>query len=78
MTFRAKKSLGQNFLTDRNILHAILSAADVQKEDTVIEVGPGKGILTKELALKAKHVITIEKDRRLIPTLQNIFSSYWR
>ena len=67
---RAKKRLGQNFLIDGDVLEAIVSAAGLSREDTVIEVGPGLGILTKELARRAGWVIAIELDERLAEILQ--------
>jgi len=70
---RAKKSLGQNFLSDRNILGRIAGTADLTKADTVVEIGPGTGNLTKILAEKAGRVIAIEKDHRLIEQLQQRF-----
>lgn len=71
----AKKSLGQNFLVNQGIADLIIEAGEISKEDTVIEVGPGKGILTSRLAKKALRVIAIEKDRRLIQELQQEFPS---
>ena len=65
-----KKSLGQHFLTDRNILGAIADAADVGPEDVVIEVGPGRGSLTRVLAERAKHVIAVELDDALADSLR--------
>jgi 16S rRNA (adenine1518-N6/adenine1519-N6)-dimethyltransferase len=62
--------LGQNFLVDSDALAQIVAAADLSKEDSVIEVGPGIGVLTHELALNAGELYTIEKDRNLIPILK--------
>src|SRR3989344_23194 len=73
MTF-AKKSLGQNFLTDVKILNKIVNAADITPEDPVIEVGPGKGSMTDILSQRASRVIAVEKDFRLIPFLKERFS----
>lgn len=67
--FKFSKSLGQNFLIDENILHKIVDGADITKEDTVIEVGPGIGTLTQALADKAKKVVAIEIDKTLLPIL---------
>ncbi|KKS92104.1 MAG: Ribosomal RNA small subunit methyltransferase A [Parcubacteria group bacterium GW2011_GWC1_43_12] len=64
--------LGQNFLVDENILKKLIEAADLKKEDIVLEVGPGLGILTFELAKRAKKVIAVEKDKRLAEILENI------
>lgn len=67
---KAKKSLGQNFLINQGILDKIVSAAELAPEDTVLEIGPGTGNLTKKLSEKAGRVIAIEKDRRLIEDLK--------
>jgi len=71
---RPKKSLGQNFLTSKSIAGDIIKTANLSKEDTVLEIGPGKGFLTEELLKKAGEVIAIEKDDRLIEYLQEKFS----
>jgi 16S rRNA (adenine1518-N6/adenine1519-N6)-dimethyltransferase len=73
MKINAKKSLGQNFISDRKILEKIANAADLTKADTVVEVGPGFGTLTAILAEKAQKVITVEKDHRLIEGLREKF-----
>lgn len=65
----AKKSLGQNFLIDETVLDRITEAAALGPDDTVIEVGPGIGVLTNELAQAAGRVIAVELDRRLLPVL---------
>ena len=67
----AKKSFGQNFLVERPILETILETANIQPEDHIVEVGPGLGVLTQELAKKAAKVTTIELDDSLIPLLQS-------
>ena len=59
---RAKKSLGQHWLTDGKVLRRIVEAAGIEQGDTVIEVGPGKGALTKHLAAVATRLIAVEKD----------------
>ncbi len=69
----AKKSLGQNFLISPRIVGAIADAGDVKEGETVIEVGPGKGVLTRALLDKGAHVKAIEKDDRLIPILSQEF-----
>ncbi len=66
---RPSKGLGQNFLINEHHLQQIVAAADVQPNDVVIEIGPGLGVLTQELALVAARVIAIEKDQRLEPLL---------
>lgn len=67
--FRFSKSLGQNFLIDNSVLMDIVNSANVTEEDTVIEIGPGVGTLTRELLKKAKKVYAIELDSDLIPIL---------
>ncbi|MFC1810609.1 16S rRNA (adenine(1518)-N(6)/adenine(1519)-N(6))-dimethyltransferase RsmA [Patescibacteria group bacterium] len=69
---KAKKSLGQNFLKDRNVLNTIVEVAELSTEDYVVEIGPGKGILTKELVERAGKVTAIELDDRLIDELKKI------
>jgi 16S rRNA (adenine1518-N6/adenine1519-N6)-dimethyltransferase len=71
---RAKKSLGQNFLKDPHYLAKIVDAARVGPEDRVLEIGPGLGHLTRELAARAGTVLALELDERLIPLLRNEFS----
>jgi 16S rRNA (adenine1518-N6/adenine1519-N6)-dimethyltransferase len=66
-----KKSLGQNFLHDPNVLEKITRAAELTAEDTVLEVGPGTGALTDWLADIARRVIAVELDDRLIPLLEH-------
>ncbi|MDA1188395.1 MAG: 16S rRNA (adenine(1518)-N(6)/adenine(1519)-N(6))-dimethyltransferase RsmA [Chloroflexi bacterium] len=70
---RAKKSLGQHFLTDRGILKRIIEASDLSQSDTVLEIGPGRGLLTHELAAHAGRVIALELDEPLIATLKEDF-----
>lgn len=72
----AKKSLGQNFIVDTNILSKIVTAGDITNETTVIEVGPGIGALTEQLAKRAKKVIAFEIDDRLLPVLEDTLSPY--
>ena len=69
---RAKKSLGQHFLIDKRVLQRIVLAAELTSEDTVIEVGPGLGILTKELAKRARRVIAVEADPNLASALREV------
>ncbi len=71
-----KKSLGQNFLTDTQILAKIVTAADIQEDDNVIEIGPGIGALTEQLARKAGQVVALEIDERLIPVLDHTLAPY--
>jgi len=70
------KRLGQNFLIDKNILDKIIATADISKKDTILEIGSGLGTLTKELAQRAKKVITIEKDKKLIEILKQTLKNY--
>jgi 16S rRNA (adenine1518-N6/adenine1519-N6)-dimethyltransferase len=67
---KRRKALGQHFLRDRKALNKILRLIDPQPQDTIIEIGAGKGMMTFPLALKAGRVFAIEKDRRLIPILK--------
>src|SRR3989344_4163356 len=69
-----KKSLGQNFLVNQGVLNKIIVAAEIKKDDIILEVGPGTGNLTKKLASAAKEVIAVEKDGRLIDQLKTKFS----
>ena len=71
--FRQKKHLGQHFLKNAAALADIVRAAEISPRDTILEVGPGLGVLTLALAQKAKHVIAIEKDADLIPILEEKF-----
>lgn len=63
--FRFTKSLGQNFLIDGNIVRKIADAAEVEENDNILEIGPGVGTMTEELALRAKKVLAIEIDEKL-------------
>ncbi|MGY5339479.1 16S rRNA (adenine(1518)-N(6)/adenine(1519)-N(6))-dimethyltransferase RsmA [Levilactobacillus spicheri] len=72
----AKKSLGQNFLSDLNILRNIVAAADVTADDNVIEIGPGIGALTEQLARKARKVVAFEIDANLLPVLDDTLMDY--
>ncbi len=67
-----KKKFGQNFLTDTNLLKSIVSDAEVQSTDVVVEIGAGAGALTKQLAAKAKRVVAFEIDKELEPILSEI------
>ena len=73
---RPKKSLGQNFLKDPHYLAKIADAAKVCPEDKVLEIGPGLGNLTHVLGGRAKKVLAIELDQRLIPYLQKEFREH--
>jgi 16S rRNA (adenine1518-N6/adenine1519-N6)-dimethyltransferase len=68
--FKPKKRLGQHFLTDEAVLECILSAAELSHKDIVVEVGPGLGILTEELAKRGAKVIAVELDSKLVDILR--------
>ncbi|MGW7927196.1 16S rRNA (adenine(1518)-N(6)/adenine(1519)-N(6))-dimethyltransferase RsmA [Staphylococcus xylosus] len=74
--FNFKKSLGQNFLIDVNIIHNIIEASDIDADTGVIEIGPGMGSLTEQLAKNAKEVVAFEIDQRLIPVLKDTMGPY--
>src|SRR5699024_1822822 len=74
--FSVKKSLGQNFLIDVNILTHIIDAAGIDENANVIEIGPGIGSLTEQLALRAKKVVAFEIDQRLKPVLESTLKPY--
>jgi 16S rRNA (adenine1518-N6/adenine1519-N6)-dimethyltransferase len=74
--FRLSKGLGQNFLTDKNIIDKIVEESFIGEEDLVIEIGPGIGVLTAASAEQAGKVIAVEIDRNLIPILQDTLSEY--
>ncbi len=73
---RANKSLGQNFLIDDNVVNEIVEGSNVNKEDLIIEIGPGLGTLTEFLLEKAQKVICIELDERMINILNDRFKLY--
>lgn len=73
MSFRAKKSLGQNFLKSKRASNQMIKAGEISAFDLVLEIGPGKGFLTKDLLLNAGHVIAIEKDDFLCEELEEKF-----
>lgn len=74
--FHFTKSLGQNFLIDDNILKKIVEAANLSKDDRVLEIGPGIGTLTRELGTLAHKVVAVEIDQRLIPILQETLAGF--
>jgi 16S rRNA (adenine1518-N6/adenine1519-N6)-dimethyltransferase len=71
-----KKSLGQNFLTEPTILRQIVSAAELTTADDVLEIGPGIGSLTEQLAQNAHQVLALEIDQRLLPILADTLAPY--
>jgi 16S rRNA (adenine1518-N6/adenine1519-N6)-dimethyltransferase len=74
--FVLKKSLGQNFLIDPNILHKIVAAANLDSGKGALEIGPGIGALTQQLAKAAGKVVAVEIDQRLLPILKETMQSY--
>lgn len=74
--FSFKKSLGQNFLIDTNILKKIVSFANLDENSGAIEIGPGIGALTEQLARTSKKVVAFEIDQRLLPILNETLSPY--
>jgi 16S rRNA (adenine1518-N6/adenine1519-N6)-dimethyltransferase len=73
---RPHKGLGQNFLQDPIALEKIVSAAEIRSTDTVLEIGPGLGSLTRYLAASAREVVAVELDQHLLPPLKAVLSSY--
>ena len=74
--FAFQKKFGQNFLIDTHVLDKIISAAEITKDDLVVEIGPGIGTMTQYLACAAREVVAIEIDKMLIPILQDTLSEY--
>ncbi|CDF57197.1 16S rRNA (adenine(1518)-N(6)/adenine(1519)-N(6))-dimethyltransferase RsmA [Thermobrachium celere] len=74
--FKFSKSLGQNFLIDQNILNKIVDAAELDENSTAIEIGPGIGVLTQEMARRCKKVVAIEIDDTLIPILNETLANF--
>ena len=74
--FRTKKKFGQNFLMDENVLNNIVDAADINKNDLVIEIGPGIGTLSQKILERAHSAILIEIDEKLIPILNDTLKEY--
>ncbi len=75
-SFRPKKSLGQHFLIDQNILRKIIEVCELSSADTVLEIGPGQGIMTRMIAPKVKNLIAVEKDRELAQKLTAEFVNF--
>ena len=75
-SFAFQKKFGQNFLIDSNILESIVSAADITKDDFVLEIGPGIGTMTQYLCEAARQVVAVEIDKMLIPILKDTLSEY--
>lgn len=74
--FSFSKSLGQNFLIDKNVLGTIVEKSGVGSDVAVLEVGPGAGVLTRELAERAKKIVAVEIDKSLIPLLNYTLSDF--
>ena len=73
---RPDKSLGQNFLIDETALRKISTAAEIQVDDLVLEIGPGLGSLTRHLATAARRVIAVELDEKIIPPLKHVLEPF--
>ena len=73
---RADKGLGQNFLQDPFVLEKIAHTAEIRPEDSVLEIGPGLGSLTRYLAVSARQVIAVELDANLLPPLKAILKPH--
>lgn len=74
--FVFQKKFGQNFLIDTHVLDKIISAAEITKEDFVLEIGPGIGTMTQYLACAAREVVAVEIDKALIPILEDTLQEY--
>ncbi|MBO4461480.1 MAG: 16S rRNA (adenine(1518)-N(6)/adenine(1519)-N(6))-dimethyltransferase RsmA [Lachnospiraceae bacterium] len=74
--FNFQKKFGQNFLIDTHVLEKIMDAAEVTKDDLVIEIGPGIGTMTQYLCERAREVVAVEIDKNLIPILEDTLSAY--
>ena len=74
--FNFQKKYGQNFLIDTSVLDRIIAAAEISKEDCVLEIGPGIGTMTQYLAEAAREVVAVEIDKSLIPILKDTLSAY--
>ena len=70
---QANKSLGQNFLVDDNVIDEIIRSSNIDKQDLIIEIGPGLGVLTNRLLKEANNVIAVELDKRMVNILQDRF-----
>ena len=74
--FQFKKSFGQNFIKDDNIIRKIVNISDIDKDTIVIEIGPGGGSLSKQIVPLAKYAILYEIDVRLKEQLDNVLNNY--
>jgi len=73
MTTKKQKKLGQVFLKDREVVQKIIQAAEIKPKDQILEIGPGKGVLTEFLLKTGAEIIAVEKDPELVKFLKNIF-----
>ena len=74
--FNFQKKFGQNFLIDTHVLDKIINAAEITKEDFVLEIGPGIGTMTQYLCENAREVVAVEIDKNLIPILEDTLKEY--
>ncbi len=74
--FHPQRQAGQNFLIDKNVLNKIIQTANLKKDDIVLEIGPGFGILTQELVKRVKKVIAVELDKRMAISLKAKFKNF--
>ena len=74
--FTFQKKYGQNFLIDSHVLEKIMDAAEIGKDDCVVEIGPGIGTMTQYLAERAGEVVAVEIDKNLIPILTETLADY--
>lgn len=74
--FAFQKKFGQNFLIDEHVITKIINAAEITKDDLVLEIGPGIGTMTQYLAESARKVIAVEIDKNLIPILEETLAEY--
>lgn len=74
--FNFQKKFGQNFLIDTTVLERIINAAEITKDDCVLEIGPGIGTMTQYLAERAREVVAVEIDKALIPILEDTLAEY--
>lgn len=73
---RPSKEFGQNFLIDREVLETMVAAADLKKDDVILEIGPGFGVLTTELVKRASRVVAVEADRKMANVLREIMVDF--
>src|SRR4029434_33892 len=72
---RSKRRFGQNFLVDRNIVNRIIETVEPGPDETIVEIGPGRGALTTRLVERAGRVVAVEFDRELVPYLRDLFGA---